>query len=73
MAINSANQFGSPTWTEQKLTILEQYLKQYTTALKHQDFHLTYVDAFAGTGFVNPNIATLQGNEFSWGDSLDVS
>lgn len=73
MAINAANQFGSPTWTEQKLTILEQYLKRYTTALKNQDFHLTYVDAFAGTGFVNPNVAAPQGNEFSWGESLDVS
>ena len=73
VTINSANRFGSPTWTEQKLTILEQYMKQYTTALKNRDFHLTYVDAFAGTGFVSPTVAAFQHNELSWGDSLDDS
>ena len=46
------NQFGS-TWTEEKLQILEDYLKAYTTALKDQRFHLTYVDAFAGNGYVS--------------------
>ena len=67
------NRFGSATWTEEKLTILEEYLKQYTTALKNRDFGLTYVDAFAGTGFVNPFVDGSQHTEFSWGESLDVS
>lgn len=72
LADNTTNRFGSATWTEEKLTILEEYLKQYTTALKNRDFHLTYVDAFAGTGFVNPIVAESERNGFSWGDSLDV-
>ena len=47
------NKFGSSDWTKQKLQIIEEYLKAYTTALKNQSFHLWYVDAFAGTGYVN--------------------
>ena len=39
-------------WTHQKLDILEDYLNAYTTALKKQDFQLLYIDAFAGTGYV---------------------
>ncbi len=37
-------------WTVQKLSILEQYLDAYTTALKNKPFKLVYIDAFAGTG-----------------------
>ena len=39
-------------WTHQKLEILENYLDAYTTALKNQPFKLLYIDAFAGTGYV---------------------
>ena len=39
-------------WTHQKLAILERYLDKYTTALKKRDFKLIYIDAFAGTGYV---------------------
>ena len=46
------NTFGG-NWTRDKLRILEDYLKAYTTALKNQSFRLWYVDAFAGTGYVN--------------------
>ncbi len=46
------NAFGG-NWTRDKLRILEDYLKAYTTALKNQSFRLWYVDAFAGTGYVN--------------------
>ncbi len=45
------NEFGGD-WTRRKLEILESYLKAYTTVLKNQSFHLWYVDAFAGTGYV---------------------
>ena len=38
-------------WTEQKLTILAEYLSAYNTALKNQPFTRVYVDAFAGTGY----------------------
>ena len=41
--------FGS-AHTEQKLGKLEEYLKAYSTALKHQGFRLVFFDAFAGTG-----------------------
>lgn len=38
-------------WTEQKLSILAQYLTTYRTALKKQPFRMVYLDAFAGTGY----------------------
>jgi three-Cys-motif partner protein len=41
--------FGSEH-TDQKLEKLEDYLKAFSTALKHQGFHLVFFDAFAGTG-----------------------
>lgn len=41
--------FGS-AHTAQKLGKLEDYLKAYSTALRHQEFHLVFFDAFAGTG-----------------------
>ena len=45
-------------WTIEKLDILEEYLKAYTTALKKQPsefrpFKLMYIDAFAGTGEIS--------------------
>ena len=46
------NAFGGE-WTRNKLEILEGYLSAYTTALKNQPFHLWYVDAFAGSGYVS--------------------
>ena len=67
MTSSSVNQFGG-SWTEGKLRILEGYLNAYTTALKDQNFYLTYVDAFAGTGYVNPD--TFQSLTV-WGDELD--
>ncbi len=39
-------------WTQEKLDILGSYLDAYTTALKKQNFKLIYIDAFAGTGYV---------------------
>ena len=44
--------FGGP-WTEIKLDAVEYYLQCYTRALKRIGFDLTYIDAFAGTGFRN--------------------
>ena len=52
MTSNASNRFGGD-WTERKLGILREYLERYTTALKDQRFTLIYVDAFAGTGFVD--------------------
>lgn len=44
--------FGG-NWTKEKLNILDKYLSAYTIALKRQNFYKIYVDAFAGTGYVN--------------------
>lgn len=58
--MSGLRQFGGP-WTEEKLDILESYLDTYTTALKNQPFDLVYVDAFAGTGWIE------SGNEEDYG------
>ncbi len=64
--ITSSQAFGGD-WTSEKLNILSAYLTAYTTALKKQSFHLTYVDAFAGTGSIRIELdddrtAFLQGS-----------
>lgn len=46
-----AHSFGGK-WTQEKLEKVGFYLQSYATALKNQNFRLTYVDAFAGTGYV---------------------
>ncbi len=52
MTGSRTNQFGGD-WTERKLRILREYLERYTTVMKEQRFTLVYVDAFAGTGYVD--------------------
>ncbi len=49
----SVQGWGGLPWTEDKLEILRRYLDAYTTALKHKDFALWYIDAFAGTGEIS--------------------
>lgn len=46
---NDDHEFGSQS-TELKLSIVEKYLRAYTTALKGKFLQLWYFDAFAGTG-----------------------
>ncbi len=50
-----AHSFGG-SWTEEKLSLLEQYLIQYLKIFhanpKAKYFHTWYVDAFAGTGSI---------------------
>ena len=43
------NLFGGD-WTRDKLSILKDYLTNYTTVLKKKPFTLIYIDAFAGSG-----------------------
>jgi len=45
--------YGSQRWTPLKLEIVRKYLAAYTTALKNQSFRTHYIDAFAGTGYVD--------------------
>jgi three-Cys-motif partner protein len=44
--------FGGRTWTEEKLERVGKYLPAFTTALKPYKFRLVYIDAFAGSGWV---------------------
>ena len=57
MTSTATNRFGG-SWTQEKLQILRAYLERYTTVLKRQPFNLTYVDAFAGTGYINLNASS---------------
>ncbi len=41
--------FGG-SWTQEKLSILKQYMDSYMNVMKKQPFSLIYIDAFAGTG-----------------------
>lgn len=45
----SGSHFGGD-WTKEKLTIIEDYLRFYVTALSKQQVKLIYIDAFAGSG-----------------------
>ena len=45
----SGSRFGGE-WTKEKLTIIDNYLQFYTTALSKQKVKLVYIDAFAGSG-----------------------
>ena len=47
-------------WTEQKLNILENYLDDYTKALKNKGFRLIYIDAFAGSGSILGKLGSQQ-------------
>ena len=49
-------------WTEKKLSVLEDYLDAYTTALKNQPFKLIYIDAFAGSGKVEASRSEADAN-----------
>lgn len=49
-SVGREHSFGGD-WTDVKLQILAEYLRSYTTALKHQQFKTAYIDAFAGTGY----------------------
>lgn len=64
-----AHEFGGD-WTEQKLNILDDYLSAYCTIFQSnpraQHFDTAYIDAFAGTGLIQPKaIAAKDGELFS--------
>ncbi len=56
-------------WTVDKLDILRSYLNAYTTALKNIPFKLMYIDAFAGTGEINPRLADEDARAFIEGSA----
>ena len=62
---DTALQFGGD-WTVLKLNAISGYYNAYTTALKQKPFkdrpfRLVYIDAFAGTGYVNLKSGHLAG------------
>ncbi len=57
-------------WTSEKLQYLKKYLHAYTTALKKQSFHLSYIDAFAGTGWISLKQSTYEETELPLFSSL---
>lgn len=58
-AKRTPHRFGG-TWTEEKLHVLEGYLRAYTTALKKTPLRKGYIDAFAGSGYRDgADVATL--------------
>ena len=65
---SAPDEFGG-SWTFLKLKILENYLDFYTTALKNKPFKLMYIDAFAGTGRINPRLEDRDAKEFIEGSA----
>jgi three-Cys-motif partner protein len=49
MVEDTQHAFGG-VWTQIKLSVLQDYLRFYTQALKNQRFRKIYIDAFAGSG-----------------------
>ena len=65
--MESKNQFGG-SWTENKISILETYAKQFLTVFKNQpNQKLLYFDGFAGSGDIEvdgdleENKSTIEG------------
>lgn len=56
---NLKHSFGGE-WTREKLERIKEYLVNYKIALKNKPFKLGYIDAFAGTGYVNQKDDNLQ-------------
>lgn len=67
-ATKDKESFGGD-WTVQKLNILKGYLDAYTTALKRQPFSLVYIDAFAGTGYVELGQGSTEAKKFIEGSA----
>ncbi len=57
------HEFGAQH-TELKLSIVESYLKAFTTALKQHFPQLWYIDAFAGTGSRTVRVEAREGGLF---------
>ena len=55
--------FGG-NWTEEKLKRVEKYLKAYATIMNKQNFRFAYIDAFAGTGYIEEKKNKIDGQIF---------
>ena len=64
--------FGG-TWTEDKLKVVEKYLKAYLTALQRTGFSKIYIDGFAGSGYIkHPEGDGSEGVQNSFFDALRI-
>jgi three-Cys-motif partner protein len=59
MAEQGLQLFGGD-WTERKLDALDQYLRAYGKALSKTNFKRVYIDAFAGTGYREQKVSTVE-------------
>ena len=62
------HRFGGD-WTSEKLSILDGYLRAYTTALVKQNFKTGYIDAFAGSGYRTPSSEPFEGQTLLFSDA----
>src|SRR5690554_7513878 len=46
------NQYFGGDWTTEKLERVKKYLQAYVRIMNKQNFRFLYIDAFAGTGYV---------------------
>lgn len=51
--------FGG-NWTTDKIERVRKYLAAYMQIMKDRNFSVAYIDAFAGTGYVNPKQRMIQ-------------
>jgi three-Cys-motif partner protein len=63
MRTEADHEFGSQD-TDLKLSLVEAYLKHFTTALRGKFSELWYFDAFAGTGERTVRVAARDGDLF---------
>lgn len=66
------HEFGNRS-TNLKLSVVEQYLRQFTTALQHKFKELWYIDAFAGTGERVERLEAHDGNLFDPASAENVA
>ena len=50
------NQYFGGDWTTEKLERVKKYLQAYVRIMNKQNFRFLYIDAFAGTGYVELKI-----------------
>jgi three-Cys-motif partner protein len=68
-----SHNFGNiNSWTRDKLDRIEAYLNAYLVALKNQNFHLEYIDAFAGTGYVSRKVEMPAQNLFESNELVNL-
>jgi len=63
--------FGG-SWTDEKLEKVRKYLAAYVKIMKNQRFQFIYIDAFAGTGYLNNPITDSSQQEIFTDENNDA-